>query len=114
MTELIRSSTPKWLIAAVAPAPVVLAGAATTPSGHAGVQRASGTAAIQRAAARVKRMTHASSYRLSECSTGGSGVTCLVRWRYTGFGCSAKMRGRSADGAVKVKRASPIHCQNLD
>jgi hypothetical protein len=103
--------TPKWLVAALAPAPDIAAGAAAGP--HGGRPRASETTAIERAAARVKRLTQASSYRLTNCSTKRSGVTCRVRWGYGSFACSAKLRAHSANGAVKVKRASSTSCRNL-
>jgi hypothetical protein len=98
-----------------------------------GVSLSSGQAAIQRFSARVERLTQASSYRVSKCSTGGSGVTCQVRWAYVAkdtyydsntdtwktrkkvvLACGLKVLAYSANGALKVKRASPIRCKNLD
>ena len=108
----IRSSIPTRLIAAAAAALLVVASLAATPFAYAAVPRARGTAAIRQAAEKVKRMTGASSDRVSQCSSGGSGVTCQVHWGYNGYGCRAKLLARPANGAVKVRRASPIRCNN--
>ena len=117
----------------LATALVLTAGLATVPVAQAAVSLSSGTAAIQQLAAKVKRMTQASSYRLSKCSARGSGVTCQIRWEYKAkdtyydpntdtwktrrrvvLACGLKALAYSASGGVKVKRASQIRCKSFD
>lgn len=111
------SPTPKPPAAAIGArpaAPSPNSGAApAAPVANAGVSLARGTAAIQNAAANVKRLTGASTDQVSACSAGGSGVSCQVVWNYSGFVCTAQMLAYSAGGAVKVKRDSAIRCRNL-
>jgi hypothetical protein len=117
----------------LATALVLAAGLAAAPISQASVSLSSGTSAIQQLAAKVKRMTQASSYQLSKCSAGGSGVTCQVRWTYKAkdhyydpntdtwktrrrvvMACGLKALAYSANGRVKVKSASAIRCKSFD
>jgi hypothetical protein len=117
---------------ALAAAALVVALLAAAP-GAEGVSLSSGQAAIQRFSARVERLTQASSYRLSSCSTSGSGVTCQVSWAYKAkdtyydsntdtwktrkrvvMACGVKALAYSARGALKVKSASRISCKTFD
>ena len=120
----------RWLIALVAAA---VAGLAAAPLAQAGVSVSSGQAAIQRFSARVERLTQASSYQVSKCSSGGSGVTCQVRWAYKAkdhyydsntdtwttrvrvvLACGLKALAYSSGGSLKVKSATPVSCKSFD
>jgi hypothetical protein len=114
--HLSPSPAPKPAAAAIGaePASSPNSGAApAAPPANAAVPLSRGTAAIENAAANVKRLTGASTDQVSGCSTAGSGVSCQVQWNYDGYVCTAQMLAYSASGSVKVKRDSGIRCRNL-
>jgi hypothetical protein len=129
-----RGARRKWLIVGLTIAVLAVTAATTAaPFAQADVSISSGQTAIQRFSARVQRLTQASSYQVSKCSTGGSGVTCQVRWAYKAkdtyydsntdtwrtrrrvvLACSLKALAYPANGALKVKSATPVRCKSFD